>query len=199
AGMLRLGDSTLDLLARGSLAALLFGLLLVPSAPIHNQIDAATGASFAVQPDLSLSVALLDEHAGHLGGTANPGLLQLETDQSLTGQVLHGAHDGLIGQVAALPLGFLGLLLLSPGGLKRFRRRRRPEPDGRPRHQWGRRVTLMGAAALVPFAVIGGGVPGGLPAVSKAQAASDPCTSSSTPTKTFNVSAINVKITLNHF
>src|SRR5258708_21841909 len=44
ARMLRLGDSTLDLFARGSLAALLFGLLLVPSAPIHNQIDAATGA-----------------------------------------------------------------------------------------------------------------------------------------------------------
>ena len=53
-----------------------------------------------------------DEHAAHLGAAADPGFLQLEADQSPTGQMVHGAHDGLMGQVAALPLGFLGVLLL---------------------------------------------------------------------------------------
>src|SRR5215472_12037736 len=117
--MLRLGDTALDLFARGSLAALVFGLLLVPSTPIHNQIDAATGATYTLQP----AASALDEHAAHLGLAPDPGLLQLETDQSLNGQLLHGAHDAVIGQVAALPLGFLGVLLLAPGGLGRFRRR----------------------------------------------------------------------------
>ena len=195
ARVLRLGDSTVDLLARGGLAALLFGLLLVPAAPVHNQIDAATGAAYALQPALAWPAAGLDEHAAHLAGAVDPGLLQLESDQSLTGQIVHGANDGLTGQVAALPLGFLGVLLLAPG---RLRRRRRSRSPGR----WAsvRRVGLTGAAALVTFAVAGGGAgPGGLPAVRPAQAASDPCASSSTPTRTFNVSAINVKITYNHF
>ncbi|HEY7201097.1 MAG TPA: multicopper oxidase domain-containing protein, partial [Candidatus Dormibacteraeota bacterium] len=198
ARMLRLGDSTIDLFARGSLAALLFGVLLVPSAPIHNQIDAATGATISAST-LPVALAAPDEHAAHLGaGLPDSGLLQLESDQSLTGQMAHGAHDGLIGQVAALPLGFLGVLLLSPGGLRRLRRR------GGERRRWrlratGRRVALTVSSALVTFAVIGGGFQSGLPAVGQVHAASDPCTSSSTPTKTFNVSAINLKITYNHF
>jgi len=193
ARVLRLGASALDLVARGSLAPLLFGLLLVPSAPVHNQIDAATGASDAPQTALLVPV---DAHAAHLGATADPGLVQLETDQSLTGQVLHGAHDAVMGQVAALPLGFLGLLLLAPGGLRRLRRRSGEQPRVSPRRwQSSRLAALTGAALLVSFAITGGG----LPAARKAQAASDPCTSSSTPTKTFNVSAINLKITYNHF
>jgi manganese oxidase len=195
--VLRLGDSAIDLFARGSLAALLFGLLLVPSAPIHNQIDAATGATWSLQT-WAVAPPALDEHAAHLAGVPDPGLVQLESDQSLTGQLTHGAHDGLVGQVAALPLGFLGLLLLSPGGFARFRRRRQ-QPARPLRRGSVRRLALTGSAALVTFAVIGGGLPNGLPSVRTAQAVSDPCTSTSTPTKTFNVSAVNVKITYNHF
>src|SRR5258708_3413498 len=37
--LLRLGGSVTGVAARGALTALLFGLLLVPAAPIHNWID----------------------------------------------------------------------------------------------------------------------------------------------------------------
>jgi manganese oxidase len=194
--VLRLGDSTLDLIARGGLAALLFGLLLVPAAPLHDQIDAASGATYALQPALAWPAGG-DEHGAHLAGAPDPGLVRVEADRSVTGQVLHGAHDGLMGEVAALPLGFLGVLLLAPS---RLRPRRRSRRGGHRRWASLRRPALTGAAALVTFAVAGGGAgPAGLPAARTAQAASDPCASSSTPTKTFNVSAINVRITYNHF
>src|SRR5262249_54378363 len=144
ARVLGLRSSIVDLFARGALAALLFGLLLVPSAPIHNQIDAATGATYSL-PATAILTAATDEHAGHLGAAPDPGLFQLETDQSLTGQMVHGAHDALLGQVVALPLGALGLLLLAPGGLRRLRRRRRPAAELHPsraaRNEAGRRLT----------------------------------------------------------
>ena len=181
--LLRLGGGTADLLAQAALIALFFGLLLAPSAPIHNQLDAATTPLAAP--------LLLDAHADHLGAPVDAGLLRLEADPSLLGQLVHGANDALIGQLAALPLAFAGVLALSPG-----RRRRRPQPRGT-EGGWspGRRFAFTGAALVITFAFTGTATT----RVQPAFAASDPCASSTTPTKTFAVSAINVRITYNHF
>jgi FtsP/CotA-like multicopper oxidase with cupredoxin domain len=200
--VLRLGNTTPDLLGRAALAALFFGVFLVPSAPIHNQIDAyidpAHGLA-AAQQAVQASQALSDEHYGHLDTSqANPGLVQLEQDSSVSGQALHGVHDALIGEAAALPLAVVGILVLSLGQLRRRRQLRIPLPRAPGLQRLGRHLALGGAALVVGFAFYGSGL------ASKATAqpvfaASDPCASASTPTKTFNVSAINAKITYNHF
>ena len=88
ARVLRLRQGPPGLLVRGSLASVIFAGLLVPSAPVHNQLDAAFG-----------------------------------TDPQLAGQMLHGVHDALIGEVVALPLAAGALLLLA---LPRLR----PRPRG---------------------------------------------------------------------
>jgi hypothetical protein len=94
ARVLRLRRRPGDLLARALLASVIFALLLVPSAPIHNGLDAG------------------------------------ETDTSLTGQMLHGLHDALLGEVVALPLAAGALLLLA---LLRLRPRSRgPFAGARP-------------------------------------------------------------------
>ena len=201
--MLRLGSSLTDLLGRAGLAALLFGLFLVPSAPIHNQVDAAldsgsnlVAAEHAVQ--VSSQAVLLDEHAAHLGAApADGGLVQLEEDTSLAGQAAHGVHDALIGEAAALPLAIAAFLLLFAAEL----RRRRVVParvTARPVRPLRRRLAVAGAGPVAGIGVTGGAPAANL-ATTPVYAASDPCASSSTPTATFNVSAINVKITYNHF
>jgi manganese oxidase len=198
--VLRLGGSMTDLLGRASLAALLFGLFLVPSAPIHNQIDAALdphASLVATEQALQASsqAILVDEHAAHLGlAPADGGLAQLEQDTSLTGQVAHGVHDALVGEAAALPLAIAGFLLLFRGELRR-RRARRVRIRLRP---LSRRLALAGAGLVAGLGLTGGATPVNL-AGTPVYASSDPCTSSSTPTDTFNVSAINVQITYNHF
>ncbi|HSR22446.1 MAG TPA: hypothetical protein VLW53_02765, partial [Candidatus Eisenbacteria bacterium] len=198
--VLRLGTSLTDLLGRAALAALLFGLFLVPSAPIHNQVDATldpgsnlVAAEQAVQT--SAQAVLLDEHAAHLGlAPADSGLARLEEDTSLAGQAAHGVHDALIGEAAALPLAIVAFLLLCAGEL----RRRRVVPVRVGVRPIGRRLAVAGAG-LVAGIGLTGGAPAANLAATPVYASSDPCSSGTTPTDTFNVSAINVRITYNHF
>jgi manganese oxidase len=202
--LLRLGDSTADLVGRAALAALLFGLFLVPSAPIHNQVDAALDPSSSLvaaeQQVQASSQLILDEHAAHLGlATASGDLLQLEEDTSLTGQVAHGVHDAFIGEAAALPLAMLGFCLLFLGTLRRrldARRARRVRVRGRPVAR--RRLAMAGCGLLVGLG-LSGVAPASNLVGNAVYAASDPCSSSTTPTVSFNVSAINVRVTYNHF
>ncbi|HKF76024.1 MAG TPA: hypothetical protein VKF59_07770 [Candidatus Dormibacteraeota bacterium] len=116
ARVLRLRQGAAGLLARGSLASVIFAALLVPSAPVHNQLDAA----FDTDTQLAASGQAV---AAELGAGPSGGLMQLETDTSLTGQALHGVHDALLGEVVALPLAAGALLLLA---LPRLR----PRPRG---------------------------------------------------------------------
>jgi manganese oxidase len=198
--VLRLGSSLTDLLGRAALAALLFGLFLVPSAPIHNQVDAAldpgsnlVAAEHAVQA--SSQAFLLDEHAAHLGlAPADGGLAQLEEDTSLAGQAAHGAHDALVGEAAALPLAIVAFLLLFAGEL----RRRRVVPVPVRARPLSRRLAVAGTG-LVAGLGLTGGAPAADLATTPAYASSDPCASGSAPTAAFNVSAIDVRITYNHF
>jgi manganese oxidase len=197
-----LGSTGSDAAARGVLTALLFALLLVPSAPIHNLIDAALSggqaAAVTVQGAQPAQPAALSGHQHGLG-TADgqiAWLAALENDSSLRGQALHGVNDALIGLVTGVPLAVGGMLLVC--GFRPRRRRRRATTGFRARGA-ARRLALAGASAVVSLAFFSNGVNstvGGTPALA---AASDPCSSSTTPTKTFNVSAINVQITLNHY
>ena len=202
--LLRLRRSTADLLGRAALASLFMGMFLVPATPIHNQVDALTDGShglIAAQHAVQPTQVLADEHYGHFDAAqANPSLVQLEEDYSITGQALHGVHDALIGEAAALPLAILGILLLNIGRLRRAERLRPSSrlPGGMRLRLVGRRLALTGSGLVVAFAVYGSGATG-QPAAQPVFAASDPCSSSSTPTKAFNVSAINVQISLNRF
>jgi DNA-binding beta-propeller fold protein YncE len=123
---LRLGRR-FGLLARAALVSVAFGLLLVPSVRLHDSVDSA----------LSGEKALVHDHGGHGG---------LEASTSFAGALLHGLRDAAVGELAAVPLMLLGLLLLER------------TTKGRRRRRWARAVVVAATAALLVFAFGGIGL-----------------------------------------
>jgi FtsP/CotA-like multicopper oxidase with cupredoxin domain len=168
-------------LNKSALVSLVFMVLLIPSAGAHDAIDRFFDGPGAASAH--------DGHSVLLAGTG------------LTGQLLHGLSDALLGQAVALPMLFAALLLLA-----RFRARHRsgyarlaagPAVLGRLSYA-ALAVALMGYIAVpVSGAVALAGVtvpPGGAtaPAVT-----GNPCATA--PHDTFSISAINIKMTLNRY
>jgi manganese oxidase len=166
-------------LNRSAVVSLVFGVLLIPSVGIHGAIDSLLGdGATAVDPLTGLAITA-------------------EQNGTLSGLVQHGFHDALMGQAVGLPMLFLATLLL---GRSRARRR-----DQRPplvlRWKALPRLTYS-AIALATIGYAFGGPASGVAVASSATTAwstssGDPCATA--PHDTFNVSAINVKITLNRF
>jgi DNA-binding beta-propeller fold protein YncE len=115
------------LLVRAGLVSVAFGLLLVPSVRLHDAVDGA----------LSGENALVHDHGGHGG---------LEASTSFAGVLLHGLRDAAVGELAAVPLMLLGLLL--------FER----TPEGRRGRRWARAVVVAATVVLVVFAFGGIGL-----------------------------------------
>ena len=168
-------------LNRSAIVSLVFGVALIPSVGIHGAVDSFFGdGATAIDPLTGLTITS-------------------EADGSLWGLVQHGVHDALIGQAIGLPLLFLALLLLG----RQTARRRAARPPVLLRWRTLPRLTYT-AAALATLGYAFGGPAGGValagnvPGASSATStSSSPCASA--PTVTFNVSAINVNVTLNRF
>jgi manganese oxidase len=168
-------------LNKAAVVSLTFTLLAVPSAAVYYVIGRFLGA-----PALAASAQ------------AGPGVLL--AGPGLTGALLRGLTNALLGQAAALPMLFAALLVLS-----RFRVRR---PSASPNLAFGGAGLarfVYGAVAvgmLGYFIAPGGGMAlasssSAAPTSAAVTAAVNPCTTA--PHDTFNVSAINVTITLNRF
>jgi hypothetical protein len=183
------GGGAMMALNRASIISLVFAALLVPSVPAHHAIDSFLDG---------------DAATGHVHGTGvddetASAAISFEQDSSASGLLAHGIRDALIAQAAGLPLLFVGLLRL--GGRTATagqpRRARRPAllawPNRMPRVTYGGvSVALLGASLAVVS------VPGLGSSVANAQEGGpDPCATA--PSRTYDVSAINVKITLNRF
>jgi manganese oxidase len=179
-------------LNQAAIVSLVFTLLLIPSVGIHQAID-----------------SLLDGGAAAASQTAGEtptglALVVLQTDTSPAGLAAHGALDAMIGQAVGLPLAFLVLVLL--GAARARRRSVRAERSNvigwRPRRP---RLAFIGIAAVTIGYGFAGPAAGSTAFVLNAGAASSTTTSSSTnpcataPSVSFNVSAINVNLTLNRF
>jgi manganese oxidase len=89
-----------------AITAVLYGMLMVPSVGVHQQLD-SHGAG-----------VLAGGHASHLAAGGG-----LEAANSIGGLALHGLRDAAISQVVALPLLLVGLALLtgSTGARRRIR------------------------------------------------------------------------------
>src|SRR5215472_8934854 len=169
-------------LNRSAVVSLVFAVLLIPSVGIHSAVDAFFGDA-ATSFDPLTGLAITSESNGSVWGLAQ-----------------HGFHDALMGQAVGLPLVFLTLLLL--GALAS--RRREPRPGLVVRWRALPRLTYM-AVALATIGYAFGGPASGVVALasgtrtsaSATTSSGNPCTSA--PADTFNVSAINVDITLNRF
>jgi hypothetical protein len=98
-----LGRSLSDLFARACVIALLFALLLVPGAALHEQADRLTHAH------VTLSI--------HSHGSANVRAPANPLGESAAAAI-HALADGLEGQVIGLPLAFVALVWSS----RRYRR-----------------------------------------------------------------------------
>jgi len=168
-------------LNKAAVVSLIFTLLAVPSAAAYYAIGHFLGA-----PAVAASAQ------------AGPGVLLAAP--GITGQLLLGLTNALLGQAAALPMLFAALLVLG-----RFRAR---HPSAHSRLAFGG----AGVARFVYGAVAVGTlgyfiVPtGGMALASTASttsvpaavtAAVNPCTTA--PLDTFNVSAINITMTLNRY
>ncbi|MDQ3915653.1 MAG: hypothetical protein M3323_10050 [Actinomycetota bacterium] len=128
--------------------------------------------------DGALSAGVEPHHAHGMPGHDNA--------LSVGGHALHGLRDAVIAQTAAFPLLAATMLFLA------FRARA-------PRTS-SRRPAFVGMLVAVLFAALTGlPSPAAVFGVSSAQAATDPCALPGTPQRTYNVSAINVKITYNRF
>jgi FtsP/CotA-like multicopper oxidase with cupredoxin domain len=119
-------------------------------------------------------------HAAHLAADS------LESTSTLGGLALHGLRDAAIAEIVALPLLLIGLALLTGTALQRRHLR-----VGLPMRV---RLALATAAAtafsmLSPF--------GTVTALAQTTSVSSPCTTSNT--RTYTVSAINLKITVNRY
>jgi manganese oxidase len=166
-------------LNKAAVVSLIFTLLAVPSAAAYFAIGRFLGA-----PAVAASAQ------------ADPGVLVAAP--GLIGQLLHALTDALMGQAVGLPMLFAALLVLG-----RYRAR---HPSGHARLGSGR----AGLARTVYIAVAVGTLgyfvvpPSGMALASSTSPASaaitagvNPCTTA--PHDTFNVSAINVTMTLNRY
>jgi manganese oxidase len=88
-----------------AITAVLYGMLMVPSVGVHQQLDSHGAGALA---------------GGHAAHQATGGL---EAAQSTGGLALHGLRDAAVSQVVALPLLLVGLALLagSTGARRRIR------------------------------------------------------------------------------
>jgi DNA-binding beta-propeller fold protein YncE len=111
----------LGLFARAGLVSAIFGLLLVPSVAVHNAIDNA----------LSGHRASLHDHAAHGG---------LEAASGVGGLLLHGLRDALVAETVAVPLAFLGLVLMGSAA------------SGHRRPRFGRAALVLGSAGVIVLA-----------------------------------------------
>jgi len=166
------GSGALAAAGRAATVSLVFAVLVIPAVGIHQAIDS------------------------YLDGPAAGALSGLEHDASLVGLATHGTRDALIGQAVGLPL-LLGAFLLL-GAAWRSNRRRARTLLALPRTAGLRAAYVAGFAAMLSLATV----------VSPAEQASaapadvdshtgNPCLGA--PQRTYNVSAINVRITLNRF
>ncbi len=156
-----------------------------------TRLGEAAVVSFAFSAALVPSVLFhgaLEPAAGHIGQGME--LASGEHPGTLAGALLHGLRDALLGQVAALPLAALGLVLVTRSGVgSRPPRTARTAEARRRRALSLATVTSLTAGLLVVS-------PGPFPSARAATA--DPC-SSGAPERAYDVSAINVRITLNRF
>ncbi len=173
-------------LNRSAIVSLVFAVLLIPGVGIHGAIDSFFGdGTTAIDPLTGLAITA-------------------ESNGTLSGLLQHGFHDALMGQAVGLPMLFLAMLLLAA------HRDRRPELRPRMIEGWQRWRGLPRLAYLaVAVATLGyafGGPASGVTAFASAGVqtstlapggGANPCTSA--PQVTFNVSAINLTITLNRF
>ena len=165
------GSAARTAVSRASIVSLAFAALAVPAAAAHRVVDA-----YLI--------------GGAEGAGAGP-------DWSVLGLAGEGLRDAVIGQAIGLPLLFGAFLLL--GGVRmRLRAVRLPVllgwRRGLPRVVYASGVVaLLGVVLTVP---VGGAAP---PASAQILPGShdDPCASA--PGRTFDISAINIKITLNRF
>jgi hypothetical protein len=88
-----LGGSTSDVLARAFITALLFAVLLVPGAALHEAADRLTH---------SHALLAIHTHTPNSDATSEP--------LALAGLAVHALGDGLEGQAVGLPLIFAALL-----------------------------------------------------------------------------------------
>jgi FtsP/CotA-like multicopper oxidase with cupredoxin domain len=176
------GSGAAAALNRAAVVSLVFTVLLIPSVPVHQVIDSWFGG---------INPAIADPTTGlAIGGT----------DSSAAGLASHGVLDALMGQAVGLPLAFLTMLML--GAVQARRRAPRPPRDivvgWRPRRP---RLAFMGVGVVTLAYCFAGPSAGMLVTASANSTAntgtSNPCASA--PMDTFNVSAINLKITLNRF
>lgn len=169
-------------LNKAAVVSLIFMVLLIPSAGVHEVIDRFFDGSSAIAASHGDADALL----------AGPGFI---------GQLLHGLTDALIAQAVALPMLFAALLLLgrprarSGAGLRRF--------------AFGRVGAWPFVCATMSMAFVGymAGPASGqafasasLPmalATTNTTTGTDPCATA--PHDTFNISAINIEMTLNRY
>ena len=165
-------------LNRSAVVSLVFMVLLIPSASVHDAIDRHFDGSAAAS------------HTNPAALLAGPGLM---------GQFLHGLTDALIGQAIALPLLFAGLLwLASHRARTAFRPRRHALARVRRALGGARAVRLVAAATFIAFAGFGTAASASAPAAAPVPLATgNPCDTA--PHDTFNVSAINVDMTLNRY
>src|SRR5215472_11790181 len=174
---------------KAAVVSMVFGVALIPSLGIHSVVDSLFGdGATAVDPLTGLTITS-------------------EADGTAWGLVQHGFHDAVIGQAIGLPLLFAALLAL--GGLAASRAvRREPKPPLIVRWRGLSRIAYLAvAAATLGYAF--GGPASGVAYASPSALASSSSTSNTTtsgsgscanaPHDTFNVSAINVNITLNRF
>lgn len=144
-----------------AITAVLYGMLMVPSVGVHQQLDGAG--------------VLAGGHAAHQAAGG------LEAAQGIGGLALHGLRDAAVSQVVALPLLLVGLALLagSTGARRRIRIPMRARLAAVS-------TAAVAAAMLSPYGTVAaqaqttGGLPCGV-------------------TRSFNVSAIDLTMTLNRF
>jgi len=166
-------------LNKAAVVSLIFTVLLIPWALVQGAIDRAIDGSTA-------AVAV---QAGQNTLVAGTGLIS---------QMLRGLTGALLSQAAGLPMLFAALLLLG-----HFRARRRSGQArvarylGRlPRFFYAAFATVLMGALVGPASGLAfANASTGMPAASTSSA--NPCTNA--PHDTFNISAINVKITLNRY
>src|ERR1700722_2898880 len=173
AGLDRSGPGTA--LNQAALISLTFTVLMVPWAIVQGAFDRWTGDS-----------------------VVGAGNAAIGTVKGLSGEVVHGLTAALLAQVAAVPVLFVALLLLENARARNQAIRRGLLETGTWRARLPRVVYLVSAVALVGY-FIGPANSLMLANASTAgpSATANPCTTA--PHDTFNISAINVNITLNQY